>query len=213
MNYENKYAPKNLAEYVWPSKTAKAKVGIYIKNEMDGHLLLHGRYGTGKTTLSKLLSLEIARQTDPTCTEVWNLGIAGHQVNTASLDKLRINACLVQFQLPKQLIVIDEADQMTHKAMDSMKKVMDDTQAFCSFIFCTNYVGKIEGGIHSRCVDICFDSFDENAMIKRAKTILLAEGVELPDEQVKQWVVASNGDYRQLMQSLEIAVFSMDEAA
>ncbi len=209
MRFETKYAPANLSEYIYPDQTAKAKVDLYIQNQMDGNLLLHGKYGSGKTTLAGLIPLSIVRQNDPNCQHVWYQHKAGYEVLIDELKKLKDQASMVHPQLPKQLIVIDEADMMSPKAMEATKKVMDDTKRSCSFIFCTNHIDKIEGGIKSRCVGISFDRSDVSAIFKRASHILAQENVVLPKANIMALIEKSGGDFRNLLQELEAICFSV----
>lgn len=213
MKFETKYAPKSISEFVFPTASMKSNVELYVANQMDGHLLMHGNFGTGKTTLANLLPLEVARKTDPSANQVWFDTKAGNEINVAATRQIKLAVCMVHPQLPRQVIVIDEADTMTPGAMKAMKNLIDDTQANCSFIFCTNYLDKINGGIVSRCVTLSFDKSDVQAMTDRAQSILAAEGVVLSDEQINSLVNKSNGDFRKLLQMLEQICFRLSQVA
>ena len=49
-----KYRPQTLSEYVG-NETVKETIQQYLDNNDIPHLLLHGKAGTGKTTLAKLI--------------------------------------------------------------------------------------------------------------------------------------------------------------
>ena len=50
-----KYAPSNLNEVIYPSKAVELRVHAYATKQMEGHVMLYGPNGTGKTTLAQLL--------------------------------------------------------------------------------------------------------------------------------------------------------------
>ena len=203
MKFEKKYAPKTISEFVFPDGSMKSKVQQFIAKDMDGHLLMYGNYGSGKTTLANLIPLEVVWKIDPTIKELDYLDLAGDEVTAASINMIRTAASLYHPQLPRQVIVIDEADTIPAKAMQRMKKVIDDTERNCSDIFCTNHVDKMDQGIVSRCVGLPFTKSDTQAMADRAKDILSNEGVSLSDAVITPIVKKSKGDFRALLQDLE----------
>jgi DNA polymerase III delta prime subunit len=212
MKFEKKYAPTTIDEFVFPTIQMKATVQRYIAEDMDGHLLLHGSFGSGKTTLANLLPFEVAKKRYPDINEVWFDTMAGNEVNVAALTKIKAAVELVHLELPCQVIVIDEADTMTPQAMQGMKKLIDDTEAYCSFIFCTNHIDKIDGGIRSRCVDLPFNRTDVPAMTNRARSIMREEGVPISEKKLEAVVHNSRGDYRKLLQMLEEICFQLSSA-
>ena len=55
MKCETKYAPSNLDEVIYPSVAVERRIKGYASRQMEGHVMLHGSNGTGKTTLANLL--------------------------------------------------------------------------------------------------------------------------------------------------------------
>ena len=55
MQFEIKYAPKNLNEVIYPNVAVQRRIQGYATGQLEGHIILHGPNGTGKTTLANLL--------------------------------------------------------------------------------------------------------------------------------------------------------------
>ena len=55
MKTENKYAPTNLEELIYPSTAVALRIKAYAAGQLEGHVMLYGPNGTGKTTVAKLL--------------------------------------------------------------------------------------------------------------------------------------------------------------
>ena len=50
MNCEIKYAPKCLNDIIYPSIGVERRIKAYAEKQVQGHIILHGPNGTGKTT-------------------------------------------------------------------------------------------------------------------------------------------------------------------
>ena len=62
MKCEIKYAPKDLDEVIYPSLRIEKRIKGYASKQLEGHLILHGSNGTGKTSIANLLAKEIGNQ-------------------------------------------------------------------------------------------------------------------------------------------------------
>ncbi len=51
MKIADKYSPQNLGEVVYPNEAVKVRIQAYMSSQLEGHLLLWGPNGTGKTTV------------------------------------------------------------------------------------------------------------------------------------------------------------------
>jgi replication-associated recombination protein RarA len=55
MKSQIKYAPTNLNEVIYPNVAVQRRIHGYATGQLEGHKILHGPNGTGKTTLAGLL--------------------------------------------------------------------------------------------------------------------------------------------------------------
>jgi hypothetical protein len=59
MKTEIKYAPRNLSEIIYPSTAVERRIMGYASGQLEGHILMHGSNGTGKTSIANLLPIAI----------------------------------------------------------------------------------------------------------------------------------------------------------
>ena len=62
MKCEIKYAPNKLNEVIYPNLGVERRITGYATKQLEGHMILHGPNGTGKTSLANLLIKEIGNQ-------------------------------------------------------------------------------------------------------------------------------------------------------
>jgi replication-associated recombination protein RarA len=62
MKCEIKYAPKQLDEVIYPNVGVERRINGYATKQLEGHIILHGPNGTGKSSLANLLVMEIGNQ-------------------------------------------------------------------------------------------------------------------------------------------------------
>lgn len=60
MKIDLKYAPKNLSEIIYPNVSVERRVEAYAHGHLDGHIILWGPNGTGKSSIARLLPNVIA---------------------------------------------------------------------------------------------------------------------------------------------------------
>lgn len=130
-------------------------------------ILLHGNWGTGKTTLAELLPclLETAHSgnwnaingvgqmpaanADDVHTRMFRCG-GGLSTTTITNDIYAANKIEPFWHNSKHdYFVFDEVDKLTTGAQQSLKAVMGLKR--CMFIFTTNYLNKVDVGVINRC--------------------------------------------------------------
>lgn len=130
-------------------------------------ILLHGTWGTGKSTLAQLLpglletayggawsSAQGAGQMPPPVpdhcqTKVFRCGGGLSSTNIIqTVDKCSSRLPMWHFS-QHDYFVFDEVDRLTIGAQQSLRSTMDLPR--CMFFFTTNYLSKIDPGIINRC--------------------------------------------------------------
>ena len=195
MLWANKHRPTTFDELVGGAKSLD-----HLAGNMQ-HLLLHSREaGTGKTTLAHVLAN--------------TLDYPLHVFN-ASSKKTRGIAFVEEDLIPltragnyKQIILLDEADQLTPAAQSALKGVIENSQGF--FILTCNDLSKVSAWIKSRCLTIHFSPIELESMIQRLEYICGAEGVNITESQLRIICEAHDGDLRNAINALQ-AFASFDE--
>lgn len=137
-----KYRPKELKDYVG-NEHFKGKVQRYLDTNDIPHLLFHGKAGTGKTTISKLIINTVE------CDYMLINASDENNVDTVR-SKIKTFASTIGFK-PIKIIVLDEFDYMSQNAQASLRNLMEAFSKTCRFILTCNYLDKVIDPIKSRC--------------------------------------------------------------
>lgn len=205
-----KYAPKSLDEVVYPNAATENRIAGYASGGLDGHIILWGPNGTGKTTVAQLMPNAIA---------------SGQElVESKSLDDLlKMNDLKGYFKQSahtsqvlygsKYFLVYDEADT----AKGNLAKfwtAVDSCGSDVMVIFTTNNPMAIPASIRSRADEIALPALTPQQFLPRAQFILQAEGVNLPNAQVLHYLmqIQHTPDIRKYCRKVDEIVYLKNSA-
>ena len=181
--FVEKYRPVSLENYIG-NQHLKTKVSKYINTGDIPHLLLHGKAGTGKTTLAKLLVSNID------CDQMYVNASDENNVETVR-NKVKVFASSVGFKDLK-VIILDECDFLTPNAQAALRNLMETFSKHCRFILTCNYVERIIDPIQSRCQSFQIIPPDRKQVAKHLANILTNEDVQYD---IKDIATIVNGGY------------------
>lgn len=104
---------------------------------------------------------------------------------------------------PFKIIILDEADSMTHAAQAALRRTMEKESRTTRFCLVCNYVSRIIEPITSRCTKFRFKSLGAEHIITRLKLICAAEAVAVEPELYQAVVDISGGDMRRAITMLQ----------
>lgn len=104
---------------------------------------------------------------------------------------------------PFKIVILDEADAMTHAAQAALRRTMEKETRTTRFCLVCNYVSRIIDPITSRCTKFRFVSLGEEKIIERLKFICGEENLKIEDEALKSIVEISSGDMRKAITTLQ----------
>ena len=190
-----KYRPQTLAEYVG-NETVKETIQQYLDNNDIPHLLLHGKAGTGKTTLAKLIVNTIK------CDSMIINASDENNVDTVR-NKVKNFASSMGFAGFK-IIILDEFDYMTPNAQAILRNLMETFSKHCRFILTCNYVEKIIDPIQSRCQTFQITPPTKKDVAIQMCKILKAESVEFDPKDLVPIIDSSYPDIRKIINTCQL---------
>ncbi len=206
MKCEEKYAPINLNEVLYPSMAVERRIKAYASKSLEGHILLHGPNGTSKTTIANLLPYAIDGQhaviEDKDFEDVLGQkNLKDYLHNACTINQWSVNE-------PKFYMVFHEFDNNSSK-LHKLWTAMDDLGDMLMVIITTNEPTNIHKSVRDRCDVINLPAVTAKSFLPRAQHILQAEGLILPDYQVEHHLAKWEqfGSLRKYLRCLDELLF------
>jgi DNA polymerase III delta prime subunit len=196
--WSEKHRPHTLNEYVFHDPSHKAAFEQMIKDKSIPHLLLSGVQGTGKTTLSLILTEEMG--IDPTDVLVINSS------DENSVDDVRdkIKNFISTYAFGNFKIVrLEEADYLSLAAQGVLRGMLQDYAHNARFIFTCNYENKLIPAIKSRLQQYRFKAPPRDDVLEFAATVLIKENVKFDLDLLEKYVAVGYPDVRQIINLLQ----------
>ena len=190
-----KYRPNILDNYVG-NESLKEKIKLYIEKGEIPHLLLHGKAGTGKTTLEKLIIKSIY------CDYMIINSSDENGVDTIR-EKIKSFSSYMGFK-PFKILILDEADYLTANGQAALRNVMETFSGHCRFILTCNYVDRIIPPIQSRCQAFQIIPPTKKDVAIQISNILNAENVEFDVKDLVPIIDAAYPDIRKVINTCQL---------
>lgn len=199
-DWAQKYRPQRLEDMILPKATLDRLIR-WRDSEHKVSLLLHGKAGTGKTSAARLLHQN---------TVEFNSS-RERGIDTAEKIFLTCVSASVFDGEGFRVILLDEADNLTSAAQDSLRNTIEALSVENAFVFTANYPDRLSDAIKSRLMSIDFnfskgDMGLRQKMINRALQIVANEGFS-PDIAVVDAIVREHfPDMRGVLKRLQYEV-------
>jgi DNA polymerase III delta prime subunit len=201
MLWVEKYRPHKIEDCILP-ETIKSTFQEYVNRKEIPNLLLTGSAGVGKTTIAKALCEEVG------CDYIVINGSDDNGVDYIRI-KVKNYASSMSLSGGRKVIIIDEADYLTHHAQAALRGSIEEFAVNCSFIFTCNFKHKIMDALHSRCsvVEFKLQNGQKAKMatqfFKRLEWILSEEGVTYDKQVVAAVITKHFPDNRRVLNEIQ----------
>lgn len=202
-NWVEKYRPKCLDDLIIDEET-KRMLKDYLAKDTIPNLMLAGTPGKGKTSLAETLVEELG------CDYLY---INASEENGIDIVRSKIIdfADSASIAANIKLVILDESDQMTINAQNSLKNVIEKSSSDTRFIFTCNNVNKMEPAIVSRCNEIQVNA-PVKVIFERLLQILDSENISYNDSNkrdiVEKIIKRHFPDIRGMINHLEVCSIS-----
>ena len=184
MKCEIKYAPRNLDEIIYPNIGVERRIKGYASKQLEGHIVLYGPNGTGKTSIANLLAFHIGNQSP-----VIDKNDAEELASKSDLKMyLNQSASYAAMTTSEKLFLILNEFDYSKKNLNKFWTALDSCGNRVMALITTNQPMDVHPSVRSRCDLIEIPGVFAADALERIQYCLSMEGVNLPDAQVLHYL-------------------------
>ena len=203
------YQPQNINEVVFGNDESKQLIDEIVSGDLPfpfsgkTGILLYGSFGTGKTTLAKLLpeAIEMGQTCKPLNMPEEYFGCQQGHTGTGITELVKKQQSVVSFNASgKHYFIFDEVDNLSKAAQAGLKTTLNSPRA--AFILTTNNLSQLDKGLKDRCLLVEMNAATEAEFLPLARRIATDANVVLNDAELLAAIAGNGGSFRSVIFSV-----------
>jgi len=225
------YRPRQLSHIIGQESVVRTIKKSCEKDFFHHSYLLAGNFGTGKTSLARILasifncekrqvgSFQVCSDNFcDSCASIRNGNcIDVHELDGASNTKVENTRSIIESSryspqnFKKKIFIIDECHRLSNAAMTSLLKTLEEPSPSSVFILCTTEIDKVPKEIISRCQKLIFKPVSLSIISSYLSKLFIKKNIDVSQEICDSIAISSRGSVRDAMElAQEIFIMSND---
>lgn len=220
-SFTDRYRPRKLSAVVGQDVAVGVIRGMMKKKRVPPAILISGPFGTGKTTLARIIGRYVNCQDKngadecegcPSC-DSFKKGNHPciHEIDAGEMtgidnirDLKRISSLAPQYN--KRVYILDEVQGLSKDAFRAALKLLEEPPPATMFVLSTNEPERLPPTIQDRCIHLALKEPSAEVIAKHVRRIADKEGFEFPKEICEKIARAADGHIRSAVRLLEQVV-------
>ena len=220
--FKNVYRPRSFDYVVGQDGVKKFFMNAFTTNAVPQVILFEGSKGTGKTTMSRIISMALncsdttdkRRPYQPcgvcdNCKSIlddsnpdfFEINIAD-KTGVNDMRSLAESFSYAPMYLDNKIFILDEAHQLSKAAQNKLLKDLEDTPDNIYIILCTTDASSLVDTLIDRCYSFNFSLLQRNQLLTIMDDILVLENRSLNESIKSMLIEVSKGSARSLLVNL-----------
>jgi DNA polymerase III delta prime subunit len=199
-----KYRPTKMEDIILLPRIRK-----YFENGINQNFIFYGNYGTGKTSLARILIGKYTK--DKPYLELNSSLYTSIDVLRSEIEDFCKTKPIMESDSDIKYIFLDEFERVSSQFQDAFKAFIEKYKTNIRFIITTNHINKISDGIKSRipqinvdCLNMEEEKYLKQEIFKRINnTILVNEDKSIPKEDLILIINKKFPDFRSIMVEIQ----------